>query len=300
MATRIVDNSGDEFPELFEVLTGKSRVEKCKRPLVRSTCRRVPRAANQGLRLTSDTIHNDDSRNENEKDFKRVWQDRPEGSSTKGFGKQSGKNFDTGKENDGCEAKTPRTKRRLLRKRADNPLLRPLNGRDISIASSDFLGETPQSRIQSKFKRKSKGADRGDRLDLPEEDGLRDFIGHENSFVEDGGSLLEVAPPRSIRRLVRGRKPRGLSPVPGQLDLALASSTVDDESQETIQSASGEGISGGEENSEEEEVHERVRGPTDRLRARERTQQHKGEKSQRLHKGSDLNSEVDDPFALLQ
>jgi hypothetical protein len=62
-----------------------------------------------------------------------------------------------------------------------------------------------------------------------ESDGLSDFIVNDSTFLEEDDSEVETPPPRSARRLVKGRRQvRDLSPAEGELDLRMGQLTVED------------------------------------------------------------------------
>lgn len=52
-------------------------------------------------------------------------------------------------------------------------------------------------------------------------DNLSDFIVNDSTFLDDGESVLEIPPPRSVRRLVQGRRPRTISSDSDAEDLDL-------------------------------------------------------------------------------
>jgi hypothetical protein len=62
-----------------------------------------------------------------------------------------------------------------------------------------------------------------------ESDGLSDFIVNDSASLEEGDSVVEMPPPRSVRRLVKGRRPDRHGEDEEDLDLRMKKLTVDDE-----------------------------------------------------------------------
>lgn len=138
-------------------------------------------------------------------------------------------------------------KRVLLTRRDDNPLLRPIARAGKTTTTSSLLRSPElqptsalkklpkESEVSIEMQRKPSSTVVATRIAIPpsrvratkraprddhsasenESDGLSDFIANDSSFVEeveedDGDSFVERTPPppRSTRKLVRGRRPR--------------------------------------------------------------------------------------------
>jgi hypothetical protein len=62
-----------------------------------------------------------------------------------------------------------------------------------------------------------------------ESDGLSDFIVNDSTFLEKEDSVIEMPPPRSVRRLVKGRRPAKDEEDDEDLDMRMKKLAVDDE-----------------------------------------------------------------------
>lgn len=62
-----------------------------------------------------------------------------------------------------------------------------------------------------------------------ESDGLSDFIVNDSTFLEEEDSVIEMPPPRSARRLVKGRRPAKDEDDEEDLDMRMKKLAVDDE-----------------------------------------------------------------------
>jgi hypothetical protein len=112
----------------------------------------------------------------------------------------------------------PKSRRRVLNKINDNPLLRPLDCKTHHKALASLVGdsEITQRRAPSRPKAQRKGKSHS--ISQFEEnqsiafgsEGLSDFVVNDSSSLgeENSDSECQSPPPRSIRRLVRGVKKR--------------------------------------------------------------------------------------------
>lgn len=119
--------------------------------------------------------------------------------------------------------KSQTRKRVVLNKACDNSLLRPLGKSQELSASSSFIkkGESRQTtmRESNRLGRKAErplvlpvaaAAEEDDDDNLQDSTGLSDFIVSDSSFVDEEDSEYDIPlpqPPKSARKLVRGRRP---------------------------------------------------------------------------------------------
>jgi hypothetical protein len=99
-----------------------------------------------------------------------------------------------------------------------------------------LLRKTAASRSRESRKVASKGHPtqtpifESDEEDFGEEsDGLSDFIVNDSIFLEEEDSVIEMPPPRSMRRLVKGRRPAKDEDDDEDLDVKMKKLAVDDE-----------------------------------------------------------------------
>jgi hypothetical protein len=113
-------------------------------------------------------------------------------------------------------------KRVVLKKSCDNPLLRPLENARLLSNSSSFVRNSElrpttiprRSKSREEVERPSNSpplaSGDGD-VSVDDSTGLSDFIVNDSSFVDEDDSEDEIVlpqPPKPVRRLVRGRRPR--------------------------------------------------------------------------------------------
>ena len=118
----------------------------------------------------------------------------------------------------------PKSKRRVLNKICDNPLLRPFDHQKESTPAlsyskrSDFspkvLPTRSKAHEESKLTRRlslSSVSEEEEEVSLDDSTGLSDFIVNNSSLLEEDSTEEEIQPrpPRSTRRLVRGRRSSG-------------------------------------------------------------------------------------------
>lgn len=115
----------------------------------------------------------------------------------------------------------PKSKRRVLNKICDNPLLRPFDHQKESTASlsSSKMSELKLKSLlaKSKVHKESKATGRPslnsaseeEELSMQDSTGLSDFVVDDSSIFDEDSTDEDVRPrpPRSTRRLVRGRRP---------------------------------------------------------------------------------------------
>ncbi|RDL30450.1 uncharacterized protein BP5553_10328 [Venustampulla echinocandica] len=139
------------------------------------------------------------------------------------------------------EARKAKPKKRVLKQKTENPLLRPIAG--TSAASSSFLPREKKERINPTEARgvavRSKRAvsrplpkfEEDERDTDGESDGISDFIVSDNSSLgeeEEEESIVEKVAPRSTRKLVRGRRPPTDAAPVDELNLHMVKLTVQD------------------------------------------------------------------------
>jgi hypothetical protein len=85
-------------------------------------------------------------------------------------------------------------------------------------------------KVASKCQPTSTSIFKSDEEDFEEEsDGLSDFIVNDSTFLEEEDSVIEMPPPRSVRRLVKGRRPAKDEDDDEDLDMRMKKLAVDDE-----------------------------------------------------------------------
>jgi hypothetical protein len=165
----------------------------------------------------------------------------------------------------GAEMSVKKTKRVLMPK-ADNPLLRRMG------STPGRVPETPRGESRGERKVVGKGkldishdADVEERKSedgqewSDESDGMSDFVVDDSESLEEEESEIEIPPPRSVRRLVQGRRPR--KELEDDLDVKMRKLDIKDGDLD-----GSEGSSGGENKAPKEndrEVPRRKKGPED-------------------------------------
>jgi predicted SprT family Zn-dependent metalloprotease len=134
-------------------------------------------------------------------------------------------------EGSAMDGENPKSKRRVLKKICDNSLLRPfdpqkegtqsLTSSEISRLQSKILPTKPKLHAESKASGHSSvnSVSEDEESSLGDSTGLSDFIVNDSSTLEEDSTdaEFELRPPRSTRRLDRGRRsPRPDSPQEGQ------------------------------------------------------------------------------------
>jgi hypothetical protein len=113
-------------------------------------------------------------------------------------------------------------------------------GLDADQEELEKLAALPRKTAASRSKESRKVASKGHPKQTPifesdeegfgeESDGLSDFIVNDSTFFEEEDSVIEMPPPRSVRRLVKGRRPAKDEDDYEDLDMRMKKLAVDDE-----------------------------------------------------------------------
>ena len=189
---RLVEDSEDEFPDLGDILKSSDKQTSSKKVASTLTSRM--------LRTTKIT-HRESETKTGAKLVHKVKQN-PE---------QCGSEMASKEGSDVVEA-VKGAKKRVLIQRSDNPLLQPIStGRSKNDQARPLAIRSGPETMSRKKGPKSKCSElRGRKSSFDEEsddnDGMSDFVVNDSCTSEEDNSLLDVPPPKSVRRLVRGRR----------------------------------------------------------------------------------------------
>ena len=212
---RLVEDSEDEFPDLGDILKSSDKQTSSKKVASTLTSRM--------LRTTKIT-HRESETNTGAKLVHKGKQN-PEQCESEMASKEG---------SDVVEA-VKGAKKRVLIQRSDNPLLQPIStGRSKNDQARPLAIRSGPETMSRKKGPKSKCSElRGRKSSFDEEsddsDGMSDFAVNDSCISEEDNSLLDMPPPKSVRRLVRGRRQAKDESEEKELESKISKSIMKDE-----------------------------------------------------------------------
>jgi len=216
---RIAEESEDEFPDLVDLLK-PAKAASCKKPTSTTTSTATKSTSN--------------------------WKGPSRGKHELGERCRS----NDGKEGTGINTGIKKTKKRVLKQTSDNPLLRPIANSSISVKASEVFEMAPKSKSNSSRPRKVIESRKPDPADwdfeedleqAADDEGMSNFVVDDSELLDEDDSVIEMPPPRSTRKLVRGRRQTVEDSEDEELGLKMEKLTVRDEDLWNQLKATGKG-----------------------------------------------------------
>jgi hypothetical protein len=191
---RIVEDSDEELPDLAHILKS-SKSASCRKTTLISTSDSGHSAATEIVKRNSKSSGNSKRSNGIRDDPVRdAW---------------------GGKENqpEPPEGEMKRSKKRVLKRTSNNPLLQPIGSTDVrSGRALNSKGGRSRNLVEKKKADFISMADWEQESDFDQKSGggsygMSDFVVNDSESLEEEDSAIDTPPPRSARRLIRGRRP---------------------------------------------------------------------------------------------